>query len=136
MKYLKNNNLKDFVKDIIKEELENYEDTTAYGCDLSYTLLEGYNIDGVYFYNNYKATAFIKKHFDEFGEVVEEISFNLGSENIPNVFDEPDKFCVVCFIEIASYLLSKCKYVDDNWINEITLNKEIINTIKKELENV
>ena len=136
MKYLKNNSIKDFVKEIIKEELENYKDTTTYGCDLSYTLLEGYNIDGVYFYNNYKATAFIKEHFDEFGEVVEEISFNLDSENIPNVFDEPDKFCVICFIEIASYLLSQCKYVDDNWNNNITLNEKTIEIIKKELGKV
>ena len=32
----------------------------------------------------------------------------------------------VCFIEIASYLLSQCKYVDDNWNNKmiyIMLNK-------------
>lgn len=136
MRYLEYNSLKDFVKDILIEELENYKDTTSYGCDLSYTLLEGYNIDGVYFYNNYKAIDFIKKHFEDFGEVVEEITFQLGSENIPNIFDEPDSFCVVCFIEIASYLLSQCKYVDDNWNNKITLNDRTIKIINQELEEV
>ena len=118
-RYLENNKIKDFVKDIIINELYNYEEESFYGCDLGYGLLEGYNIDGVYFYNNYKAREFIKENFEDFGEIVDEIAFQFGSESIPNVFAEPDKFCVVCFLEVASYILSKCKYVDDRWGEEL-----------------
>lgn len=136
MEYLEYNKIKDFVKDIVIEQLYNCKDNSFYGCDLGYGLLEGYNIDGVYFYNNYKATEFIKENFEDFGEIVEEVTFQLGSENIPNIFEEPDKFCVVCFLEVASYILGKCKFVDDNWNNEIELTEEVIKTIENELKEV
>ncbi len=136
MEYLENNSIKDFVKDIVINKLYDYEDIKVYACDLGYELLESYNIDGVYFYNNYDAMEFIKKHFEDFGEIVEEIKFQLGVESIPNIFDEPDRFCVVIFLEVASYILSRCKTVDDNWNNEIILNKKTINKIIKELKEV
>lgn len=138
MEYLENNKIKDFVKNIVIEELYNYEDNSFYGCDLGYGLLEGYNIDGVYFYNNYDAINFIKEHFDDFGEIVEELKFQYGGDInvIPNVFEYPDRFCVVCFLEVASYILSKCKFVNDNWDNEIKITDEVIKIIENELKEV
>lgn len=136
-KYLEYNKIKDFVKDIVIEELYNYRDNSFYGCELGYGLLEGYNIDGVYFYNNYKATEFIKDNFEDFGEIVEEIKWQFGKEyELPNIFDKPDKFCVVCFLEVANYILGRCKFVDDNWDNEIELTKEVIKKIENELKEV
>ena len=135
-KYLYGNKIKDFVKDIVIDELYNYEDTKHYSCDLAYSLLERYNIDGVYFYNNYEATKFIQDNFFDFGEIVDEIENNLGAENIPNVFENPDGFCVVCFLEVASYLLSQCKLIEENWDNEIVLSKENIEIIESQLEEV
>lgn len=136
MEYLENNSIKDFVKDIIIDKLYDYENEKFYACDIGYELLETYNIDGVYFYNNYDAMQFITEHFGDFGEIVEEIKFQLGDESIPNIFDEPDKFCVVIFLEVASYILSRCKTIDDNWNNEITLNKKTIKKIIEELKEV
>lgn len=136
MKYLSNNEIKDFVKDIVIDRLHDYKDIEVYGCDLGYTLLETYNIDGVYFYSTDKAIDFISKHFRDFGEIVEEIIFHLGSENIPNVFEYPDRFCVVCFLEVASYILGQCKYVEDNWNNSFEITDEVIKTIENELSEV
>lgn len=135
-RYLEDNKIKDFVKNIIIEELYNHEDMSFYGCDLGYCLLEGYNVDGVYFYNNYDAMNFISECFEDFGEIVEEITFQLGAENIPNVFTEPDKFCVVCFLEVASYILSQCKTVDDMWDSEIELTEEVIKKLESEIKEV
>lgn len=136
MAYLENNEIKDFVKNIVIEELYNYKDISFYGCDLGYGLLEGYNIDGVYFYNNNEAIDFISKHFRDFGEIVEEIKFQLGRDNIPNVFEYPDRFCVVCFLEVAGYILGQCKYVEDNWNNSFEITEEVIKTIESELKGV
>ena len=136
MNYLENNKIKDFVKDIIVNELYNYENMSFYGCDLGYGLLEGYNIDGVYFYNSYRAIEFIKENFEDFGEIVEEVSFQLGVESIPNIFENPDRFCVVCFLEVASYILGRCGFVDKMWNEEIVLTEEVVKQIESELKEV
>lgn len=136
MNYLENNSIKDFVKDIVVDKLYDYEDLSSYGCDLAYTLLESYNIDGVYFYNDYKATEFIKNHFEDLGEIVEEITFELGSDNIPNIFDCPDKFCVVIFLEVASYILGQCKTIEKSWDEELILDKKTIENIINELKEI
>lgn len=136
MEYLENNKIKDFVKNIIENELEDYKGLEVYGCDLAYQLLEEYRVDGVYFYNNYKAINFIKENFEDFGEIVEELKYTFGEENIPNVFEYPDKFCVVCFLEVASYLLCDCKFVSENWNNTFIITDGAISIIKNELKEV
>ena len=136
MKYLENNEIKNNVIDELIEQLYNYENQTYLGCDLGYQLLEGYNIDGVYFYNNYKANEYIKEHFEDLGEIVEEIKFQLGSEFIPNIFDEPDKFIVVIYLEVASHLMSQCEFIDTNWNNTIDLTTKNIEIIKNQLEKL
>ena len=67
-------NVKDFVIDVLIDKLDNLkgENYKSYACDLAYDLFEGENADGVYFYNNYKATEFIKEHFEDLGEIREE----------------------------------------------------------------
>ena len=140
-KYLENNNIKDFVIDILVDKLDNLkgEEYKSYSCDLAYNLFEGENIDGVYFYNNYEATEFIKKHFEDLGEIIEELNFQFGKEYVNklviDIFDNPDRFCVVVFMEVASYLLSQCKIIDELWNEEIILTNDKIDKIKKELEN-
>ena len=126
---------KEILNDLI-EKLNDYEGQKVYACDLAYTLFEGYNMDGSITYSTYKASEWIKKYFDELGEVVEEIKWNLGSEFIPNIFDEPEKFMVVIYLEVGASLLSQCKFIDDNWNDEIELTDENINTIKEQLQEV
>ena len=136
MEYLENNKIKDFVKDIILDELDCYKGLEVRGCDLAYQLLESYRVDGVYFYNNYKATEFIKENFEDFGEIVEEIKFQTYDGYLPNVFENPDRFCMLCFLEVASYLLCSCKFVESNWNNDFVIVDGAISTIKNELKEV
>ena len=141
MKYLYNNTIKDFVIDVLIDKLDNLkgENYKSYACDLAYNLFEGENADGVYFYNNYKATEFIKEHFEDLGEIIEELNFQFDKEFVNelviDIFDNPDRFCVVVFMEVASYLLGQCEIIDKLWNEEIILSNNKIDKIKKELEN-
>lgn len=38
--------------------------------------------------------------------------------------------------EVSSYLMGKCKTIDKNWNDEITLSNELINTLISELKQV
>ena len=127
------NELKTYLVNEIIKHLEQYEGVKTYGCDLAYTLFEGENVDGTYTYSTYKAKEWVKEYWDDIGEIVEEIKFSLGSENIPNVFDRVEAFQVMVIIEGASYILGKCKTIDKHWDKEIVLTKSTINKLKREL---
>lgn len=128
---------KDIIERII-DKLEDYEGTEVYACDLAYTLFEGENIDGTFTYSTYEAKQWIKKYYDDIGEVWEELQFQFDKEYLMqfNMFDNPEKFMVLIILESANYLISRCKLIDDNWNNEITLNKKNIETLKKQLKEL
>ncbi len=134
MKYLENNKIKNEVIEKLIEEMENYKDNEVYACDLAYTLFERYNIDGSITYSTYEAKEWIKNNFNDLGEIVEEIQAN-GLE-IPNVFDIPEAFMVVIYLEVASYLMAQCKFIDEHWDDTIILNDVNISTITKQLKNM
>lgn len=129
------NELKQWLIEEIKEHLYNYEDCEVYACDLAYTIFEGENIDGSYTYSTYDAKEWIKKYWDDIGEIIEEIKFQLGSESIPNVFDELEKFQVVIVLEGANFILSQSDYINAHWNDRIKLTKANIKKIIKGLKN-
>lgn len=120
----------------IIDKLYDYEDAKTYGADLSYMLFESENVDGTFTYDRRKAKEWIKQNFDEIGEVWEELKFQFGVDylNDYNLFEDPEKFMVLIVLEVASYILGQCKTVQDNWNNEMTLTKENIKKIEKELK--
>lgn len=130
------NELKQWLIEEIKEHLYNYEDCEIYACDLAYTIFEGENVNGSYTCNTYQAKEWIKKYWDDIGEIIEEIKFQLGSEYIPNVFDEPEKFQVVIVLEGANFVLSQSDYINTHWNDRIKLTKANIKKIIKSLKNV
>ena len=136
--YLENNEIKNYVIDKLEDKLDDYEGVNEYGCDLAYTLYEGENADGVIFYSTYESKEWIKEHFEDLDEIVEEINFQFGHDYMAkfNPFSEPDKFVLVVVIEVASYLLGRCKTIEDNWNNQFELTKAKIKKIKKELEEL
>lgn len=125
--------LKQFMVDAITDKLEEMEGQEVYGCDLGYQLFEEANVNGSYTCNAYEAKQWINEHFDELGEVVEDIKFNLGEQSIFNPFLEPEKFMVVCMLELSSTLIGQCQTVDENWNNTMELTAETIKQIIKEL---
>jgi len=128
--------LKNFVIDAMIVELNEMEDREIYGADLGYEIFETANCNGSYTCDAQEAKEFIKDYFESIGEVVEDIKFNLGAENIPNPFTESERFQVIIMLEMSSSLIAQVSVVDENWNNEFTLTKETIEKITKELEEM
>lgn len=128
------NELYSEVADFLGAKLEQNTGRSVYGCDLAFTLLEGENVDGSITYNRYKATEWIKEHFDELGEVVErmqdEWAYNAGAD----IFDNPEKFMVSCYLWIASEICVTLETVDEFWNDEKELTEELNEKILDELE--
>lgn len=132
MKEFKNFN--DLTVELLKQELENYEDETITACEIAWTLTQGYNIDGTITYNTKESINLINKYWYDIADIYNDVIFNNGNCEI-NMFNEPELFLTAMFIENAEYLLSRCKIIDNNWNENIELNRENINTIKKQLES-
>ena len=130
------NNIEVNVRGLLKKKLADYEGHITYGADLSWDLLETENCDGTITYDKQQAIAWIKENFDLLDEIVKEIELNLGKESIPNAFTEPEKFMTVVYLEVAGGFLYECRYINDNWNNEIELTREVVNTIIKQLDNL
>lgn len=132
--------MKNYVIDLLLNELENYEDTKVYACELDYTLLEGYNIDGSITYNTYEAKEWIKEHYDDIGEFLENYSFCVGNDNLSSlaidIFTNPEKAMVIICLEKANEILSSLDFVKENWDNEIILNTKNISKIEKGLKDL
>lgn len=128
---------KDIIERII-DKLYDYEGTEIYACDLGYKLFEGENSDGTFTYSTYEAKQWIKENFDDIGEVWKELQFQFGGDFLKdyNMFDNPEKFMVLIILESASYLISKCKLIEDNWNDEITLDKKTIETLKEQIKEL
>ena len=128
---------KDIIERII-DKLDEYKDCEIYGCDLSYTLFEGENVDGTFTYNTYEAKQWIKSYYDDIGEVWEELQFNFDKEYLMqfNMFDNPEKFMVLIILESASYLISRCKLISDNWDNTIILDENNIKILTEQLKEL
>lgn len=136
--YLEGNEIKNYVIDKLEDKLDDYEGANEYGCDLAYTLYKGENADGVIFYSTYESKEWIKEHFEDLDEIVDYMNFQFGADYMEkfNPFSEPDKFVLIVVIEVASYLLGRCKTIEDNWNNQFKLTKAKIKKIKKELEEL
>lgn len=129
-------------KDVINlliENLENYEGTKVYGCDLAYKLLEGYNVDGSILYNTYKTIEWLKNNIKDIYEFLPSYKFEFGNEEYAklciDILENPEKGMVKIVLAKAEEISSKLNFVRKNWDNEFTLNKQNIKTIKMELES-
>ena len=129
-------------KDVINlliENLENYEGTKVYGCDLAYKLLEGYNVDGSILYNTYKTIEWLKNNIEDIYDFLPSYKFEFGDEEYVKlcieILEDPEKGMVKIVLAKAEEILSKLKFIRKNWNNEIVLNNKTINIIKEELES-
>jgi hypothetical protein len=120
----------------IADKLSENEGRSIYGADLAFTLFECENIDGSITYSTYKAKEWIKKHFDELGEVVErmqsEWEYNAGAD----IFDNPEKFMVSVYLWIASEICGTLETVSEFWNDSEELTAELNEKITEELENL
>lgn len=140
MSYLKNNSIKNEVIEELQEKLKEYEATKSYGCDLSYFLFEDYNINGSITYNRYSAEMWIKNNWNNLGEILDDLKFQFGSDYfkdiVMNIWDNPEKFMTIIYLEVASYLINQCDFVYKNWNEEIVLTSDNIDLISNQLEEL
>ena len=130
--------MKNYVIDLLIRKLEDYEDMSIYGCDMAYTLLEEYNVDGTILYNTYNTTEWLKDNIQDIYDFLPTIKFMYDDEFYAklciDILDSPEKAMVIICLEKANEIMANLKFINDNWDNEIVLNKENINIIKKELK--
>lgn len=126
--------IKEFMVDVLMDKLDEYEGNSMTGGDMSYELLSQYNCDGSYTYSTYEAKEWIKMHFDELGEIVD----NMTEEGFSpvNVFNNPEGFMVQIMLYVASDMLGQCDTVNEVWNDEFILDAETITKIKEELNNI
>ena len=85
------------LKETIIDRLNDYKNTTVYGCDLAYTLFESENTNSSVLCNTYLTKEFIKENFDLFGDLVEYVNDNLDMKLNP--FTEPENAHVILMLE-------------------------------------
>ena len=126
--------IKGFVIDVLKDKLDEHEGNFFYGCDLAYDLLQQYNVDGSYTYNNNKAMLWVQEHFNELADIVDDMT----EEGLPpvNVFKDVEGFMVSVMLYVANDLLGQCETVTEVWNDEFILDTETINKIKEELNTL
>lgn len=122
------------VAEKMADKLGEYEGKSVCGADLAFTLFECENIDGSITYSTYATKEWIKKHFDELGEVVErmqaEWEYNAGAD----IFDNPEKFMVSVYLWVASEICGMLETVNEFWNDSEELTAELIEKITEELK--
>ena len=121
--------MKDYEKETIEiliEKLEEYEGCTTQGSELAFLLLENENNNCTITYSTEKAKNWIVKNFYDF--------YDLDLTEYNNPFAEPERFQVLLYINFSFSVLSECEFVSQNWDNYITLDKDTIAIIEKELQ--
>lgn len=127
------NSVNSFVASVLMDKLDDYVCKTVYVQDLAYKLLEDENINGSYFCNTYKSTLWIKKHFEDLGDIVEEYEDTFG-ESPASPFKEPEIFMVQIMLNVADSIINDTKFISNFEDDEIELTQEVVDALKAELE--
>lgn len=92
------------------------------GTEIAYTLWESENANGSVTCSAYEAKEWIKRHFDDLDEVVEEYQYETGCALNP--FSSPEGFQVIITIETT------CNLINEVWEDTMTLD-ELIKALKE-----
>ena len=128
-------NIKEEFIEFIREELENREGDSEYGCELGFTLCEAINTDGSVTYSRQKAIDWIKENWYLCAESYDNQKSNWGPESLKNPFEEPEAFMVCVYIDIVNRILAETPTVSYNWDDKIHLTREKINSLMAEVED-
>ena len=127
------NSVNSFVASVLMDKLDDYVGETMYVQDLAYKLLEEENVNGSYFCSTYKSTLWIKQHFEDLGDIVEEYEDTFG-EPPANPFNAPEIFMVQIMLNVADYIMNDTKFISNFEEEQIELTQEVIDTLKAELK--
>lgn len=73
--------------------------------DVAFTLWETENVNGSITFSTYESKEWIKNHFDDLDEVIEQYQFDTGE--VLNPFSSPEAFQVIITIEVTCDLISE-----------------------------
>lgn len=91
--------------------------------EISFDLWESENANGSVTCNAYEAKEWIKRHFDDLDDVVEEYHFETGE--LLNPFSSPETFQVIISIEVTQSLICQVHEENMNIDELITALKEL-----------
>lgn len=95
--------------------------------DVAFTLWETENVNGSITCNAWKSKEWIKNHFDDLDEVVEQYQFDTGEALNP--FSSPEAFQVIVTIEVT------CDLINDVWEDGMT-TKDLIEALEELQESM
>lgn len=117
--------MRQFMLDVIFDELDKHEDMNTNISSLAKSLLENYINDGTYTYNKQESVELIKKYWDDIADMY----YDYTSLEDINPFIDPEGFFVYIMVEYAEKLMNEVVITSDNFI----LDNEHIEYIKNEL---
>lgn len=117
--------MRQFMLDVIFDELDKHEDMNTNISSLAKSLLENYIIDGTYTYNKQESIDLIKKYWNDIADMY----YDYVSLEDVNPFIDPEGFFVYIMVEYAENLMNEVVITSDNFI----LDAEHIEYLKKEL---
>ena len=121
------------VIEMLKDSLEDYEDTEVYTSDIGYTLLETINMNGTVEFSRKATFEKFLAYSDEYSSGWNTMEENWGGVDF-NPFDQPEKVDAAIYTETASTILNMLPSLTDIDTQEIVLDKGMIKTLTKELE--
>lgn len=121
------------VEDMI-DRLDDLEDIGGHVSDITFYLYESDNYNGVI--SGYASFSDVKewinKYWDDLGKEMEEYKFNVGE--YLNPFEDAHTFMVKIVLNAAGRLISESAWVRENWNKELGYTADVIEQIKKELQ--
>ena len=128
----------DMVKEEAKRRLYDRIGETVYLCDLSTELTDAENCDCTWSFSRHDDMENIKKYWDECDNFVEYYHSNFGAD-VPNVFENPEKFFCCMMIEAISELIGRSicyGSLSDNWNDEVELTEDMVKTIVEGFDSI
>ena len=119
--------------EMLKDSLEDYEDMEVYTSDIGYTLLETTNMNGTVEFSRKATYDKFSAYSDEYSSAWNTMEENWGGVDF-NPFDQPEKVDAAIYLETASTILNMLPSLTDLDIEEIVLDKGMIDKLKKELD--
>lgn len=127
----------DYCKELIRDEIENFEGDTFYACDLASELTMDGNMNGTFTFSAYEARQILKSWWDDLHGVNRRIYDELGYDHDDvDVFDTPEKYHVFAVIEGVDSIMSALDIIQENWNEKIELTRDVIDTILDQLDGV
>ena len=131
------NNVVEFTKNILIDEIYNYEGAETLGCNLGFLLLEKYNNDNTLTNSIGKSKKWIIENFDELGEIVDYITISLDLKNeLHNAFLNPDLFQLQIVQCVANKIIEELPIMEKLFDEYFTITQEVGNRIIEEIESI